>query len=440
MSRRMLTFMAMWPLLAAPSAVLAQTSTSANVPVLSSGQMPNSAPTADEPFTNEFKLSATAGTHFDDNAVLGAAPRRWDLGYFVHPQIAFTETLPRLNWEVDYAPGVDISQNVFYRNLFSQKLNGNVSWLVSPHGVLSGQEYFIVTTDPFAQLGGTASPGPTVSPNQGPFIPNVRRTQTLSNALYSYQFSEHSSFGIGGNFVESKFDSTPKHGPTTALIYSRRAAGQAYFQHQFSARNGLGLQYNIQDLRFPRFDARTRTHTILIFDQITISPNSTFTIYGGPEYSDTSNQVQLSLGFIIITIPVKANAWSGAGGVIYNWAGNRLGMSLNFTRGVSDGGGLVGAVELNSGSAKFTWRLSRRWSLLSELSGSNDTLLASKTQDQLMTYSVRAGFTQQLWRDLSMDWYYERLNQTGGFASFPIGNHDFAGASLTYTLLKPVGR
>jgi hypothetical protein len=32
------------------------------------------------------------------------------------------------------------------------------------------------------------------------------------------------------------------------------------------------------------------------------------------------------------------------------------------------------------------------------------------------------------------------LNETGGFAGLPIGNHDLASASLVYSFLKPLGR
>lgn len=412
-----------------------------NVPVVSSGQMPSSTPTANAELANAVKLGVTAGSSFDDNALLNAPTRQWDLVYTLFPSIELDEVRPRVNWSLSYSPGVDISQNLFHRNQLSQQLIGQIGWLVSPHGLLSVQEYYLVSTNPFAQLGGPGtSPGPTISPNEGAFIPNIRRTSTLTNALYSYRFSPHSSFGVGGNFMLGKFDNTPRQGPTTALIDSQRVSGEAYFNHQFSAREAVGFQYGVQVLKFPRFDARTTTHTILVFDQLTLSPRSTFTVYGGPEYSDTFNQVELNLGFFIITIPVKAQEWSGAGGVIYNWTGDRFGLALDYKRGVSDGGGLVGAVELNSGQATLSWRLSQRWTLESTLAGSSSVLLATQTNEELLTYSARAELAQRITKNLSMHWFYERLNQTGGFGQFPVGNHDFAGATLTFSVLRPIGR
>lgn len=431
-----------WLMLGIPAAVQAQQGpNTSNVPVVASGQMPSSTPTANAELANTYRIGITAGTHFDDNALVGAAPRQWDVGYMLSPLIEFTETRPRLQWTVSYAPGVQISQNLRYRRLFSQRLDGAFDWLVSPHGLLNFQQYYLVSTNPFAQLGNpSVSPGPTIAPNEGPFIPSIRTALTLTNALYSYRLTEHTSFGIGGNFALSQFDSTPRKGATTALINSQRAAGQAYFNHQFSARESLGFQYGVQVLKFPHFDARTTTHTIFVFDQIGISAHSSLSIYGGPQYSDTFNQVELNLGFFIITIPVKAKQWSGAGGVIYSWRGDRFGATLDFTRGVSDGGGLVGAVELTSGRANLSWRLSQHWTIGSTLEGSSNTLLATQNNQGLLRYSARAQVTQTLARNLSMDWFYERLNQTGGFGNFTVGNHDLAGATLRFSVLRPIGR
>ncbi|HEV2287802.1 MAG TPA: hypothetical protein VGR81_02500 [Candidatus Acidoferrales bacterium] len=418
-------------------------SLNSNVPVLASGQMPAAIPSASAELENVFQMNLSAGTHFDDNVLPGLTPRQWDSGYIFSPSFGFTETLPRVDWGVDYGPGIDISQNLNYRNQFTQKFDGHVTWLTSARGTLMAQQYYLVSTDPFAQLGqGNNLPGPGVSPNQSVYLPNIRRTQIVSNALYSYQIGEHTMFGLGGGFNQERFDNTPHSGPTTALIYSQVASGEAYISHQFNAKNQLGVQYGLQVLKFPRQNARTTTHSFEVFDQMNISPTSSFTLYGGPEYSQTANEIELSLGFIVITIPVSANQWSAAGGVIYNWIGNRVAVSVDYSRRVSDGGGLVGAVELNTGSAKLTTRLTSRWSFFTTVAGSSDQLLASSSSSQgsMLTYSGEVGLQQQIWRDVAMNWFYERLNETGGFAGFPVGNHDIAGASLTYTFTKPLGR
>lgn len=413
--------------------------TSSNVPILVSGQMPSTNPREDVEMPNVFKGSISVGSFFDDNAVIGASPRQWNLNYMITPSFDFEETRPRLDWGLTYSPGFTKSQNLSNRNLFSQSFGGHFTWLPSAHTSLSAQQTYIRSNNIFQQSATT--PGPTISPNQTIFFPSLLRTSILSNAEYSYQFGEHSSIGLGGSFASQHFDTTPKSGPTQSLIRSQVASGNAYYSHQFSARNQLGVQYVAQVLRFPANNARTTTHTFLLFDEMQLTPNTTFTVYGGPEYALTANQVVINLGFITITIPVRANQWHPAAGAIYSWTGQRLAATLDYTRRISDGGGLVGAVELNAGTARISWRLASRWSLSSTLAGADDTLLAvQNAQNELRTYSAGVGVEHQLSKNLKMEVGYERLNETGGFAGFPIGNHDAAYGSITYSFMKPLGR
>ncbi len=413
--------------------------TTSNVPILASGQMPATNPREDVELSNVFKGSISAGLFFDDNAAIGTVPRQWNLNYSIMPSLDFEETRSRLDWGLTYAPGFVKSQNLSNRNLFSQNFGGHFIWLPSPHTTLSAQQNYIRSNNVFQQS--VTSPGPTISPNQTIFFPSLLRTSILSNAEFSYQFSEHSSIGVGGSFASQHFDTTPKSGPSTSLIHSQIASGNVYYSHQFSARNKLGVQYAAEVLRFPANNARTTTHTFLLFDEARLTPNTTLTVYGGPEYSLTFNQAVINLGFIVITIPLHANQWQAAGGVIYAWTGQRLAVSLDYTRRTSDGGGLAGAVKLNAGTARISWRLANRWSLVSTLAGADDTLLAvQNAQNELRTYSARVGVEHQLSKNLAMEMSYGRLNETGGFSGLPIGNHDVAYGSITYSFMKPLGR
>ncbi|HEV2616496.1 MAG TPA: hypothetical protein VGU63_07810 [Candidatus Acidoferrales bacterium] len=420
---------------------LARAQAAPNVPVLANGQLPPTVPGEDVALANVIRGSITVGTHYDDNVGINTVSgnRQWDLGYGVSPQIELLETRPRVDWGLIYAPGFTISQNLTYRNQFTQDFSGHLTWRATEHSAITAQQGYIRTNDPFQQT--ASSPGLIGGPNQTIFIPNLLRTTLSSNVLYSNQFSEHSSFGMGGSFHTVHIDTTPHSGPTQSLIYSQIISGHAYVSHQLSARNELGFQYTGQVLRFPGADARTTTHSFLIFEDFKPSANTTLSIYGGPEYSLTANEVVANLGFIVLTIPVKSNQWHSAGGVIYNWTGQRMAVTLDYTRRISDGGGLVGAVKLNSGTAHISWNLTKRLNLISTLSAADDQLLAAQTgRDELLTYSAEVGFSQQLSKNLSLNLSYERLNETGALGAFPVRNHDLAQASITYSFLKPLGR
>lgn len=418
-----------------------QGSMASNVPVFASGVMLPTVPGADEPLANVFEGSLTVGTNYDDNVFPDTTPRQWDIDYTIMPEITFTESHPRLEWKLDYGPGLTISQRYFYRNIFSQNLGASFVWLVSPHGTLSGEQHYLVTTDPFAGTT-TNSPGPDIAPNESIYIPNTRQTWLLSHLMYSYQSSAQTTMGAGGTYSLQNYDSIPANGPTTPLIHAQIASGEAYIARQLTARNQLGFQYGVQVLKFEQEDARTTTHSFLLFDQMNLSSSNSLTLYGGPEYSLTFNQVALSLGFVVISIPVKANQWSGSGGVMYNWTGDHLATSIDVSRRVSDGGAFIGAVELTSGKAELSWRMTRDWSLVSNIAGADETLLATSTStgDELRSYSGRIGIERQFLRELTVDCYYERLNQTGSIYGLEAGNRDIFGATLRYSFLRPVGR
>jgi hypothetical protein len=433
-------------LLLMPTGGNAQTAgfTQSNVPMIGSGQMPTAVPLDEQAPTNVFEMTIAAGARFDDNALLGSVVKRSDIGYSFTPSLAFVQTLRRFDWGVSYGPGFDRSQHHLFADQFTNDFGGHFTWSISKRSVLSAQQNYILSTNPFQQFGSqpfTTTPGPINSPNQSIYLSNFRRTSSLLQAQYSYQLGAHTTFGMGGSFDLERYRNTSVPGTTTALINSQIASGQAYLSHQFTPRNQLGFQYGAQVLKFSQVNARTTTHSFLIFDEIQITPHSKFTVFAGPEYSLTSNQVELNLGFLILVIPVKANTWSWSAGGTYTLTGRRGAMVLNYSRRVSSGGGLTGAVELNGGTADFSWKLTKNWDMRLGLAGADNQLLAVKTsQDELRTYSASLGLSRRIFKNLFVNMFFERLNQTGGITGLRSGNHDLAGASLAYNFLKPFGR
>lgn len=433
-------------LLAIPKSTYAQAGSfsQANVPMLGTGQMPTAVPRDDLSPSNIFQMRLAAGARFDDNAVLGSAVRRSDIGYSFMPSLAFIQTLRRLNWGLSYGPGVDISEHRLYADQFTNDFGGHFTWLISKHGVLSAQQNYILSTNPFQQFGSqpfTTTPGPIVAPNQSIFLPNIRRTSSLTQAQYSYQLGAHTTFGMGGSFNLQRYRNTSSSGAIASLISSQIASGQAYISHQFTLRNQLGFQYSGQVLKFQSVNARTTTHSFLIFDELRLTPNSRLSLYAGPEYSLTSNQVELALGFITIVIPVKANTWTWSGGGIYSVTGRRAAMVLNYSRRVSNGGGLTGALELDGGSADLSWKLTKNWTAKLNLAAADNQLLVVKnSQNELLTYSASLGVSRRIFNNFSMNLFFERLNQTRSIAGLTTGNHNLAGLSFEYNFTKPVGR
>jgi len=76
-----------------------------------------------------------------------------------------------------------------------------------------------------------------------------------------------------------------------------------------------------------------------------------------------------------------------------------------------------------------------------DLAAADNQLLAVKTgAAELRTYSATLGFGRRIYKNVSMNLYFERLNQAGSIAGLSSGNHDLAGVSVSYEFSRPIGR
>src|SRR6266849_137929 len=426
-----------------PGALCAQFAGS-NIPMVASGQMPTATPGGDASRSNIISARFEVTARFDDNAIVTATTKRSDIGYSFRSNFAVAQTFRRFDYGLTYGPGFDTSEHGFFGDQFTNVFNGHFTWLLSKHSSFSVQQNYVLSTDPFQQFGSqpfTTAPGPVVAPNQSVFLPNVRRTSSISQAQYSYQPSQHTTLGLSGNYDLSNYGSTSSSPTNSTLLGFQVASGQAYVSQQISPRNQLGVQYSGEVLKFQQVSARTTTHSLSIFDEVQLTPNTSFTLYAGPQYSMIFNQVALNAGFAILNIPIRQNTLSWSGGAIYKMTGRRGAMVLNYSHGVSDGGGVTGAVDLNAGSAHFDWKLSPNWSMKMDLMAADNQLLGVKTgATELRTYSATAGFGRRMYKNVSMNLFFERLNQAGSIVGLSSGNHNLAGVSISYDFSRPIGR
>ncbi len=418
--------------------------TGPNVPMVGSGQMPTAVPRDEASRSNIFSANFEVGARFDDNVIVSSTTKRSDIDYSFRPNFAVLQTFRRFDYGLSYSPGIDISEHGFFADQFTNMFSGHFTWLLSKHSSFSAQQNYILSTNPFQQFGSqpfATTPGPVVAPNQSVFLTNVRRTASFSQAQYSYQPGQHTTLGLSGNYNLSHYGSTSSSPTNATLLGFQVASGQAYIAQQITPRNQIGVQYSGQVLKFRQVNARTTTHSFSIFDQVRLTQNTSFTLYAGPQYSLIFNQAALNVGFAIVEIPIRENTLSWSGGAMFQMTGRHGAMVLNYSHGVSDGGGVTGAVNLNAGSARFNWQLSPKWSMRMDLAAADNQLLAVKTgAAELRTYSATLGFGRRIYKNVSMNLYFERLNQAGSIAGLSSGNHDLAGVSVSYDFSRPIGR
>jgi hypothetical protein len=411
---------------------------SSPVPMSAGGQIPRPIPSSEALQENVFGFGVLTSASYDSNVFTSSQTgAHSDIRYSITPNVFLSKSLPRFSFDLKYSPGVEISQHRLYHSQFSNDFDGGFVYTPTDRTSFTARQGYTVSTNPFRGLGGPIGPL-----GQSSFLPNFKQTSLLSNANLSHRFSEFSTLGIGGMFADRQTESQRTNQPTVNLIRSRISLGNAFYTYQVSPKNSMGVQYQAQALEFPQQSARTFTHSIYYLDVVTFSRRSNLTLFGGPDYSITNNQVVISLGGIVILIPIKKSGWSGSGGAIYSYLGDRTAFQGEFSRRVSEGGGLLGAVYQTSERMELALRLTKNWDLDLSGSGAVSTLISAtgSASPQLLRYGGGAGLSRSLGRNVSLNFSYRRENQSASNLNEILGNHNIAEVGLDFHFLRPLGR
>lgn len=365
--------------------------------------------------------------------------------YFLNPSLAVQQTHGHMVWNMSYSPGLRVYvPSSSQPNQFSQLFGGTFRYDVTKRLTISLRQDYLRTNDPFQQLG-TAPLQPGIGLLNQPAtvaLPDVRETSLLSEMLVNYHLAKHTSFGLSGDFTQMHYDDVIASNNT--FINNRDISGSAYLSHQFTARQAVGIQYVYLNLVFPQGDSLTSTHGILLFDQIAINPRMSFSIFGGPEYSRIHNQEVLNLSFLTaqipIQIPIAASVWSPAAGTTFSWSGNRTALQASFVRRVSNGGGLLGSVEMNDASLQIKKKLARRWvgSLNADMMQEN---LLDATREDLNILSTGAEIGRELAQNTWVRLSYQRMHGSGEYLSQAgFADHNRVTLTVQRNFNLPLGR
>jgi hypothetical protein len=186
--------------------------------------------------------------------------------------------------------------------------------------------------------------------------------------------------------------------------------------------------------------AETQTHAALVF--YTVYPTTKFSLsfFGGPQYSDTIQPPSPPLQ----PQSSEIRAWTPAAGVSMNWQGRLTSFSLSYSHVISSGGGLIGAVKMDSASVSFRQQITK--TLNGSLSGSyvQNSLLGTSLAAMNNGHSVMgtASLQQLVGEHFSVQLGYSRIHQNYSgvtvLALAPNTNREFI--SVSYQFSRPLGR
>jgi hypothetical protein len=273
------------------------------------------------------------------------------------------------------------------------------------------------------------------------------RTVSTSFANLTYQLGPHSVVGASGSYSLERFhDLTSTPGASAQLIDGDEIIGQAFYAWRISQRQNIGAQYQIQDMTFESGQARTVSQSVFLFDEINVKPHVTLTLFGGPEYAHTHNNIALlDANSTKVILPVLKDEWSPAGGATLTVLARHAALRLTGQRSISGGNASIGSARTTSASAELRTELSERWSSSLGAVYSDGTLLQgaiSGVASRITNVQGTFGLSRRITKNLVARVQYAHITQlSSNLPNFSIyGDHNRVGVGLLYEFTRGLSK
>jgi hypothetical protein len=387
------------------------------------------------------RYGLTFNTAYSDNVLGGISTNPVsDVSYSIWPTIALDETTSTLHSVLTYSPGFTFYQRTGARDEADQNAAIDVHYRLSPHLTFSARDSFQKSSSVFNQpdlaSAGTVSGG-SQGPNFSVIAPIADLLSNSGNVGVTYQFATNGMVGASGTFTNLHY---PNPAEVPGLFDSSSQGASVFYSLRASRMHYFGVTYQYQRLvSYPtEGQSETQTHAVLFF--YTIYPTSSFSIsfFGGPQYADTVQPPLLGL-----QLP-PARAWSPAAGASLSWQGRLTSLAASYSHIISSGGGLLGAVQMDSASASVRQQITR--SLSGSVAGAyaqNDVLGSPLFgNNNGHTVSGTASLQKQFGDHINLQLGYTRLRQS--YSNVPVlslnpdTNREFV--SVSYQFSRPLGR
>lgn len=387
---------------------------------------------------------------YDDNLLSQESPRVGGLSYSVFPNIGVDISRPRLFLDLDYDGGYTFNQRFSAYNQNMQNAKFDLRYRLSPHVKLRIYDRFVLTTGFFNQLQGDISglgSGIVQQPNLGVITPLARHTDDNGTVELTYQYSASDMVGASGNADFSWFGATPTG--AAGLVNSKSQEGDGFYTHRFTPRNWSGIAYTFNHLSFSPAVESVDTQSILLFHTLYLQSNTVLAFFAGPEYTQLSNTVvstNIVLPLVTVTsVNTAQNRWSVAGGASFSWQGKRTSVRASGVRKVSDGGGLLTAVDVTTGDGAVRRQMTRSGNLeFGVLYAGSRALDAGATTffSNLKTVSGSLLWEQKMGHSFTTTLGYARdyQQENGPTVTTLNVNHNRGWVTIAYQFSRPLGR
>jgi hypothetical protein len=406
-----------------------------------SGQSYPTAP-ASEARSNYLRYGLTFNTAYSDNAVGSSSGSVGEASYSLWPTIALDETTSTLHSVLTYSPGFTFYQGTSGLDAADQNVSIDVHLRVSPHVTFSGGDSFQKSSSVFNQpdyASGTVSGG-AQGPNLSVVAPIAELLNNSGNVGATYQFAANGMVGANGTFTNLHY---PNPAQVPGLFDSSSQGASVFSSLSVSKMHYFGVNYQYQRLlSYPTEGLNeTQTHAVLFFYTLYATPTFSVSFFGGPQHADT---VQPPLPPLNIQLPA-ARSWTPAAGASISWQGRLSSVAVSYKHIISGGGGLFGAVHMDSATASMQQQIARTLNGSFAVSYAQNDVLGSPLfggASDGHTISGTTSLQKQFGEHINAQIGYTRLHQSyGGVAvlsTSPDTNREFV--SVSYQFFRPLGR
>jgi len=346
---------------------------------------------------------------WDSNAAAFAYQPYSQTLLILNPSVQLQQTRSTLKWYLGAYGGFTAANSSSYYNTANPNASAGILYQINRHWQINVNDNYLYSSDPFQQYLVLSSAPTYNQPNPTIYIPLTTTQSNNGTVDLTYQINAHDSLTFTGaesfrRFLHSSY--------SLYNLYSW--AGVAAYQHVFSARFSAGGSYSFTSLDFGHGQSRSGIQNFQGFATYQISAHMGVTGWIGPEYTVTKNLVPIFCDPYGCFIEIRHDkAWATSFGANFGWSGQRNALTAGVSKSVSDGGILLGVVQLYQVTGNFTRQLNPRWNLvLGGLYGNNTGYSTAVQARHLNTFTGNVGFTRQLTPAMSAGLQYIRFHET----------------------------
>jgi len=425
-----------------PEAATADSSSNLpQIPALLGGKGISSAFVTELEKSNYLRGGVNVGATYDDNPLLAATGQVSNTSESIFPNLRIEESSARMRWMAGYAGGLTVDQKLTSENQGSHNVNFDSEFRLSPHVNLRVAEDFSIITGFFDAGNGTDVVTGSGGPNGSLIAPLSTQRSSATTVETNYHFALNDVIGASGSFYDLHYSNVLKNVQPTPLTDTQSATGSAFWLHRLFRGDWGGASYRFDRLTFSPGGSEARVHSFYAVNTLNIGKRFTLTGFAGPQYSE--NQGVL-LG---TTVPGQWNAWSFAGGVEGGWQNERTSLSAGYSRSISDGGGILGTVRLQTVHGAFRRQLFPGWTAaLSGSYGTNQSILVPEagSASSINSASAGAALERNVGKSIGLRLGYSHDFQEQFFAPTApnptlAANRNRFFVTLSYQWAKPLG-